>query len=184
MRRFIQYGVMTAFLMVLAGCQSVSSVFHSSDTSDNQSVEQGTNDQGIVQREPFPVSEYQQLARSGHSSISGQVVVKVDGNTQGVTGPEVLAVPVTSYSRQAYEALKSNRKISSADPRAQKYTLRTLGDDSGNFRFNDLAAGSYYLITKAQWTVRQGAHRIAKSQVVQREISVGNGETAKATLSP
>ncbi|MGJ8513781.1 hypothetical protein R84981_002189 [Carnimonas sp. R-84981] len=184
MKNIVRMILLSAALAALAGCQSVSSVFHSDDDSAGTVSSEKPAPTGPVQRIPFPADEYQKLARSGSSSIVGQVFSTRDGKRYAMTGPEILAVPVTSYSRQAYEALQQNRKISPADPRAQKYTLRTLGNDAGKFEFNGLAAGSYYLITTAHKDVSEGDSYSRGKQVIQQEVGVGKGQTSKVTLAP
>ncbi|WP_052364864.1 hypothetical protein [Halotalea alkalilenta] len=168
MQRSLSLALLCASFSLLAGCQGLL-----------PSEAPGT------QRAPFPEAEYAKLARSGSSTIAGQVSVDLgQGRVVPGAGVDVLAAPVTSYSREAYEALRAGRPIAPADPRAQEYTRRTLADDHGNFRFEHLAAGSYYLISRLEWSTEENGQQRHHRQPVQREVKVGEGAVSNVMLSP
>lgn len=115
----------------------------------------------VVQRPDFDPAEYAGLdERTGTGIVSGQVFLRTrGGEVRYGAGSEVILNPVTSYSRFWYEVGHVQRKqISPPDPRLDRYLITTQADGNGNFRFENVPAGDYYLTSSVFWEVPVGIY--------------------------
>jgi hypothetical protein len=121
-----------------------------------------------VAREPrvaWPVSEYEELNKTGSNIISGQGFLKtVGGDVKTCAGNKVLLSPVTSYSKQFTDAIiyKKHGKGSivlepeTPDRRIYSFLKETRADADGRFKFYDVPDGRYYLYTTVTWSAASG----------------------------
>lgn len=114
----------------------------------------------VTQRPDFNPAEYAGLAdRTGTGVVTGQVFLRtMVGEVRYGAGSEVILNPVTSYSRFWYEqGHLQNRRLTPPDPRVDEYLITTQADGNGNFRFENVPAGEYYLTSSVFWQVPVGA---------------------------
>ncbi len=152
------------------------------DISDlNSTVQTSTT---TVPRVPFPVAEYQKLAKKGNGTIKGQIYI-IAPNGQKVVGKNTRLYlnPVTSYSRQWYqESYLGGKKLAKADPRLYNYLRFTASDGNGNFAFFGVPAGRYYLIGVVRCKEECGYSSTANIRIA-KEVEVANGQIVSVDLS-
>ncbi|MCF6206983.1 MAG: carboxypeptidase regulatory-like domain-containing protein [Sulfurovum sp.] len=139
-----------------------------------------------VARIPFPVSEYNRLARTGKGTVKGKIYV-TDGYDRKVFGKatRLYLNPKTSYSDQWYrESYIGGHKMQKADDRLFNYLRFTSSDANGNFAFYGVPTGSYYLIGTVKCGQECGYEtpkniriativKVSGNQVVEKDL-VGN----------
>ncbi|MCE9664527.1 carboxypeptidase regulatory-like domain-containing protein [Halomonas sp. M5N1S17] len=159
-------GLALIALLFLSGCQTMQT-------------------QEVVKRQvAFPESEYAALEMSGDSTVRGQVFMTTrGGDVKYGAGREVVITPVTSYTSEATRVMLAGKRIEDPDPRAQAFTRRTIADGSGNFEFNGLPAGRYYVAGSVVWEVPSQFGPARQGGAVLRQISVGEGETETVMLN-
>jgi len=137
-----------------------------------------------VERIPFPVDEYNRLARTGSATIRGSIYL-VSPTGERIYGRQTRLYlnPVTSYSRQWYQAsYLGGRKMAKADPRLFNYLKFTTSDKNGHFAFYGVPAGSYYVIGVVRCGTECG-YDTPQNIRVAKEVRVGSGGTVDVDLS-
>ena len=126
---------------------------------------------------PFIESEYAPYEGEGSSTICGQAILKTIGGALIPGRPsEVRLTPKTTYSTEWYrKGLVNEEKLSDVDQRTLKYTRMTKPDSDGQFCFNNIPAGSYYLTSEIQWEWG--------SEQVYGHTDVKNGQTVQIRLT-
>lgn len=154
------YVIVAAVALLCAGCQSI--------PKDRQAQ--------------FVESEYAPYSQPGTGAIKGQAfMVTRGGMVVKAAGRKVWLNPVTSYSTEWWkENVLGNQALKPGDPRAAAYSRFAVADGDGNFEFTSLPAGSYYLACPMSWEVPGGAETGGTARA---EVSVRNGETAKAVVT-
>ena len=138
----------------------------------------------VVQRIPFPESEYKSLAITGSATVAGHIYLKTS-NGQKVYGKltRLYLNPVTSYSTQWYkESYLGGAKMSKVDPRLFNYIKFTTSDRSGKFEFLNVPSGSYYLIGVVKCGKECG-YNSTKSIRITKKISVFGSDIKSVDLS-
>jgi hypothetical protein len=135
-------------------------------------------------RIPFPVSEYNRLARTGKGTISGTIYVNDSYGKKIVgSGTRLYLNPVTSYSNQWYNASYiGGAKMQKADSRLFNYLRFTASDTNGKYAFYGVPSGSYYLIG----TVKCGAecgYDTPKSIRIATKVRISGNQIVKQDLS-
>ncbi|MBN2824200.1 MAG: carboxypeptidase regulatory-like domain-containing protein [Campylobacterales bacterium] len=146
-------------------------------TDKNVSSEPSDLREEVISRPPFPVTEYNRLARKGNGTVRG-VIYLDDGYGAKIYGQNTRLYlnPVTSYSRQWYnESYIKGFKLTKADSRLYNYMKFTTSDANGNFAFFGIPSGSYYVIGSV-------VHNGQKVRIADK-IHVSGKATAKTTLS-
>lgn len=109
--------------------------------------------------------------KTGECSIKGSAFIKqAGGGIVTCAGREITLIPVTKYAEERITniygsniggfvpnySLNFNRIIFIPDDENyHKLCLNTLGDAQGNFEFNNIKEGEYYLTTGITWLVSQ-----------------------------
>jgi len=129
----------------------------------------------------FDDAEFGHYRRPGSGSVSGQLVVTSgNGSTHLGVNNHVALFPVTAYSKEIVEREVGNGEyLQASDPRFLQYVRTTTTDAKGNFGFNHLAPGEYYVLGLAQWN--EG--NTAQYQWACETIKVGVGPTAGIKLT-
>jgi hypothetical protein len=160
-----------------------------SDLDDDNTTESETviTEDTLTQkmaRIPFPVSEYNHLARSGKGTVKGNIFVK-DAYGQRILGKgtRLYLNPVTSYSEQWYEeSYLGGNKMQKADSRLFNYLRFTASNTVGAFAFYGVPTGSYYLIG----TVKCGnecGYDTPKSIRIATRVNVQGNQVVQKDLS-
>ena len=111
----------------------------------------------------FDATEAAFIKTEGSGVITGHGFLKRrTGNNVNAGGEIVRLTPVTAYSRERFEKLYHGKKFIAAlsmpkvdvDPVYASYTRTVKADHMGRFRFENVAAGSYYVSTQTIWRDR------------------------------
>ena len=132
-------GIPLAVAVVLAGCAAAGGPSGS--------------DLELLRQESIP---YQ---TRGTSSIAGRVELRTTtGELPARDGTHVYLTPVTTWARSRFQAQVLEKNELPDQPRAQVWwTVDT--DANGNFRFINLPAGDYYVLSAVAWAPAGGAAR-------------------------
>lgn len=130
-------------------------------------------------RTPFPEDVYKSLPKTGDAQLAGVVMyVDNEGEVHYADKIEVVAAPVTSYSKEAYDALGRNAPVPPADARAQAYTRHARTDGQGFFKMLYLPAGEYFVIGQVKWR----KNGIQQHQTVRDQVAIKAHETTYVNL--
>lgn len=201
-------------LFMLSGCvqnefglpsQKQGNSSQQSNTWNYQSQDEGENidisdlDEGISESElgmteevpeqkmkriPFPVAEYNRLARTGKGTIKGTIYVNApDGQKVVGAGTRLYLNPVTSYSNQWYnDSYIGGNKMEKADSRLFNYLKFTAADSNGAFAFYGVPSGSYYLIGTVTCSTECG-YDTPKSIRIATRVTVSGNQVIEQDLS-
>ncbi len=149
--------------------------------SETAIVEEST--QSVVKRIPFPVGEYNRLARIGKGTVKGMIyVTDYSGNRIPGKGTRLYLNPATSYSDQWYrESYIGGQKMEKADSRLFNYLRFTASDNEGHFAFYGVPSGSYYLIGTVKCGTECG-YDTPKSIRIAKRISIQGNQVLEADL--
>ena len=129
----------------------------------------------------FNEAEFASYRRPGSGVVTGQLAV-AGGNGSVHVGMKdhVALFPVTAYTREIVDREIGNGEyLQASDPRFLKYVQTATTDPQGNFTFNHLAAGEYFVLGLAQWNEGDAA----QYQWACETIKVGGGQTASIKLA-
>jgi hypothetical protein len=147
---------------------------------------------------PFDESALQPFAGKGTSTITGQAFLKTaGGEVRYGAGDNVLLIPVTPYTTEKVtDLVKAKGEDSSmlagvylsillGDIRMQKYIRTVVGDGSGNFEFQNIPAGDYYIVCPIYWSVPNPDLGITDETggVANTKTHIGDGETVKVVVT-
>ena len=137
-----------------------------------------------MKRVPFPVSEYNSLAKSGKGTVKGTIYVTApNGNKVVGGGTRLYLNPVTSYSNQWYnDSYIAGNKMEKADSRLFNYLKFTAAEASGAFAFYGVPSGSYYLIGTVECSTECG-YDTAKSIRIASRVTVSGNNIVSQDLS-
>ena len=204
----------TAMLFILSGCvqndfglssSKGKNTNHATSWSSQSNVDDGENidisdlDEGISEAElgmteevieskmkriPFPVSEYNRLAKTGKGTVKGTIYVTAPSGTKVMGGGTRLYLnPVTSYSNQWYnDSYIAGNKMEKADSRLFNYLKFTAADTNGAFAFYGVPSGSYYLIGTVECSTECG-YDTAKSIRIASRVTVSGNKIVSQDLS-
>ena len=107
----------------------------------------------IIERIPFDPAEYAARPTSGTAVVTGQAFIKAsDGKIYYPKNEQARLNPVTTYSKQWYEVNYLARKnIADADPRYLNHVYKADFDPQGQFKFENIPAGNYYISAPIFW---------------------------------
>lgn len=112
---------------------------------------------------PFDLAETTALLADGSSSISGNAFMRQNGG--GVVtcaGSKVFLIPGTAYATERIRLIYGNvdagqtrqRTTFTPDqPAYERLTKTTTCDSLGNFQFDNISDGDFFVITEVRWMV-------------------------------
>ena len=116
----------------------------------------GCINKGIDLQTPFNPQEVSYVLEQGEGSIKGRASVVQNGQALVAIGQEVHLIPIGSYAIERMQAIYGNSNIqrkninisfTNPDPNYEVYKRKTRADFQGNFEFNNVADGNYYVAT-------------------------------------
>ena len=129
--------------------------------------------------------DFEIAEQRGYNTIVGQAFMRqLGGGVVTAAGQEVMLVPVNPYTIEMGYAIEhglSRAGWVNLDRRYRRYRKSTTADASGNFEFQNVPDGEWYIATKVTWGTgrysfaEQGGALITK-------VSVYSGETAKVIM--
>lgn len=140
-----------------------------------------------INRISFNPNEYENIETTGTSKIKGQAFIATrGGDVKYGAGRYVILNPVTSYSTDFYnKTVLNGLKLPDPDPRIFKYIKTTRADGFGNFEFENIAPGKYYIYCPIFWEIPT-SNRYMKNHTggyAYCTIIVNENETVKAILT-
>jgi hypothetical protein len=133
----------------------------------------------------FNEQEFAPYAKKGTSSIVGQAFQKTrGGEVRYGAGETVLLIPVTSYSKELWHAsLPGNAPAPNFDARLKNYIREVTADGMGNFEFNEIPAGEYYVECSIFWEVAGPYGMEQTGGVAKKQVKVIESEKLKVILT-
>lgn len=148
----------------------------------------------IVTTVPFDPQEVAFIQQRGPASIEGQAFMRQQGG--GVVtcaGEEVALIPAGRYATQRITGIYGNNQSgfaplytlgrtddTTADARAYAAAARlTACDAQGNFRFDGVANGDYFVTTAVRWM----AGNYGQGGALMQRVSIRNGQSQRILLS-
>lgn len=133
-------------------------------------------------------AEYARYAGRGTAKIHGQAFLKtVGGDVKYGAGSTVYLYPVTSMTTEWYDKfLVQGKSLKAGDDRMMKYSRQIVADGTGNFEFEGLPAGDYYLVCNIFWGVPTGLTFAPIGETggaVHTKVIVAAGENKRVILT-
>ena len=133
---------------------------------------------------PFNENDFAAFEQKGTSTITGQAFLKTrGGEVRYGAGETVTLIPETPYTRELWNAFMTPTKITNLDNRWSSHNKEALADGNGNFEFNNLPAGSYFLECDVYWEVPGQYGMQRTGDTVKKQIKIEDGEKVKVILT-
>lgn len=130
---------------------------------------------------PYIPADHDEWRGEGTATLTGQAFLRQQGG--GVVtcaGSDVILLPKSAYFDEIASIVKSRRRVDPAHmDKADVPGRRSQCDAQGNFRFENLPAATWYLITKVQWTIGYAP----QGGELMRVVTTTNGRTENVLLS-
>lgn len=138
---------------------------------------------------PFDAKEVAFIHQDGTNAVRGQAFLRQrGGGIVTCAGREVWLVPEGRHARDRIRAIYGTTQriarnvtdLGPADPEYRSHTRSTVCDAQGNFAFERLADGRYFVVSTVMWEVggaRQGG-------TVMAPVVLGNGEDKRLIIAP
>ncbi len=133
----------------------------------------------------FNEAEHAAFRGTGSSSITGPVVVTgPDGVTHWGIQDYVTLIPVTSYTKEMVDReIVHAEYLAPSDARFHKYVRVTTTDGRGNFTFDQVAPGDYFVTCLVDWLLGDINDGIYEHQWACERVTVGRGQTLHLKVS-
>ncbi|HXS54029.1 MAG TPA: hypothetical protein VN782_15950 [Usitatibacter sp.] len=130
----------------------------------------------------FNAEEHQRFMKHGSATIRGQGFLRQQGG--GVVtcaGYPVQLIPATPYFREVVHQLRIGRRPGPGQSldSYREYFKRSTCDAQGNFDFENLPAGDWFVMTEVRWTVAN----MPQGGVLLREVTAEDHDVAQVLLS-
>lgn len=174
MRGLMKLGGALAVALSLAGCVTVSS---------------------YTMNTPYDAAA-QAIVQNGNNAISGNALLRtVGGEVRSCAGIEMKLIKATAYASErmtaefggtesTFRAMGDN--ITSFRPENLDYesaALRATCDSQGNFEFNDLPDGTYYIRTYLSWRVPSQFGMVPTGGTLMARVSLSGGERERVVMA-
>jgi hypothetical protein len=149
--------------------------------------------QTITIKAPFDESQAKIMLLPGTNQIKGSGLIRqAGGGVVTCAGNNVILMPVTNCARewakhvfgsdiQGYYSTGMYRSITFSGADLFLNTVRlTNCDAAGFFNFTDVADGTFYVITRINWTVQNEI----QGGSIMKSVTLSGGSKAEVTLSP
>jgi hypothetical protein len=144
---------------------------------------------GCVTTEPYIIKskldpvEMSKFTAQSTTKITGQAFLKTrGGDVKFGAGADVFLYPSVSYSREINSAPQFSQ-IQGRDSEWGKYIKSTTADGHGNFEFNNISAGQYFIETNITWQVPGKYGSTTTGGLVRKTIDVPKDGTLKVILT-
>ncbi|MBL3571810.1 hypothetical protein JMJ94_20355 [Rhodovulum visakhapatnamense] len=145
----------------------------------------------VETKNPFDPNAGKYILASGSAQIDGQAFFRQKGG--GVVtcaGEQVALAPATPYQQERiqiiYGSVEGGARTTAfgnvppeIDSRAEAMSRKSVCDADGNFTFRGLAAGDYYVVTRAVWSIG-GA---PQGGLLSKRIRIRPGEKVRAIIN-
>ena len=143
----------------------------------------------------FDPAEVAWFNRTGSNAIEGNAVMRtVGGEVRTCAGGDANLIPVSTYADERMLKMFGNTSggllsartgfsWSSTDPRYKAASRTVTCDSLGNFRFDRLPDGDYYVTARVVWGVPNQYFTSWQGGYVMRRVTLRGGETMRLVLS-
>lgn len=169
-------GLSVVVVFLVAGILFLSSEWNGSLLAVATSFQEADTSAPQPRQTEFILEEYEPYGVLGTGVIEGQAFLWAeDGDLVHGAGKLVFMNPVTTYSTEWWERNVMNRieLEPSKDQRGRYYHWITIADGFGQFRFEGLPPGEYYL----------GSRVIEGEQFAYAKVTLADGERAEILLT-
>ena len=133
-----------------------SHLYHAQKKASRQKASQSAPQNKAPCPKPVPrkakyiESQYAPYAAGGQAKIQGKACFTLnDGSQKCIAGLDIYINPVTDYSNEWYQrGWLGTEYLEIADSRVVPFNKSVKTDKNGNFSFEGLAPGSYYVVTQ------------------------------------
>ena len=133
----------------------------------------------------FNPDEARWAAGTGTAIVEGQAFLKTrGGDVKYGAGNTVYLIPHTPHSFDWMVRVTSNRIDSTkVDPQMEKLVKRTTASGDGRFKFENLPAGPYLVITSVTWEVPGRYSSYTQGGYLGTTVSATEGETVSVIVT-
>lgn len=135
--------------------------------------------------------------KPGKNTIRGSALMRtVGGQVRSCGGSEVSAVPDSPYARERFMNLYGNlergfnpalfggKRADAADPRYLAATLNTICDAQGNFTFENVPDGVFFLTVGIIWVTNPSNALSTQGGGLMRRVTVSGGQSVSVVMAP
>ena len=133
--------------------------------------------------ETFVEDDFKWSKRQGTGVIAGLGSLRAQGGfLKSAVGEEVTLVAKTPYTDEIVAATRTEDFFESylnvqKDPNYNQYRLSQTADKDGRFRFENLPAGEWYIVTRVVWYTRDETSQVhLHGGLLWGQISIVEGE--------
>lgn len=133
----------------------------------------------------------------GTNTITGQAILRTrGGDVKTCAGLEASLIPHTRYAEERLSVTYGSgsegfgsreARVFNPDPAIYRETIRrTICDAQGNFRFQNLPDGRYFVLVEVSWDAVQGgryAYLAQQGGTMMSRVEVRGGETREMILT-
>ena len=148
----------------------------------------------IVTTSQFDASEVAYIHDHGANTIKGQAFLRQrNGNVVTCAGHVVLLIPIGTYSAERFgnlygtttRAAQGIARLDEADPDYARYTRETICNAQGDFQFDNVADGRYFIATRVLWeTVGYGGTLLLQGGPVMTPVHAKDGNIVQIIIAP
>lgn len=145
---------------------------------------------------PFQASDYAWSQAQGTNAVMGNAVMRtVAGDAKTCAALPVSLIPDGAYTRERMMRIYGNteRGFRSAaqggvffqndTPAFRALVRETICDAQGNFTFQGLPDGEYYVVSLLTWGVPMQYYTSTQGGMMMQRVAVSGGETRRIVLS-
>jgi putative lipoprotein len=140
---------------------------------------------------PFDEQQAQEMLKEGNNTVKGNAFLRQrGGGVVTCAGSEVNLIPATAYAKERItalyggdEGLRMARRNVRFDPDVPAYRklLKTATCDArGDFEFENVADGEFYVQTKVSWEV--GSSIFPEGASILQKVSLSGGKVEKIIM--
>jgi hypothetical protein len=158
-------------------------VMHGSDDNPNLADYYFCNGEKDIIKTRFNEKDFAPYFVKGTATVKGQAFLKtMGGDVKYAAGDEIRLFPAVDYTREIVEYSKIGG-ADNIDETWLKYVRKDVAGGFGNFEFNNLPPGDYFLETAIFWEVPGRYGLIKSGGIIKKQIKVLNGETVTVILT-
>lgn len=148
-----------------------------------------------IMKSKFDKEKASAILSKGKNSISGNSLIRLNsGGVVTCAGLPVLLRPVTEYTQEYIQAIfgstergsKRNSNFNKVNfqelsPEMEAYTKISTCDSLGNFVFENISDGEYFLSTGISW---MASPYVTENWSLMKKVQLKDGEVLKVSLTP
>lgn len=107
-----------------------------------------------VMKTPFNKQDFAEFTKTGTAYINGQAFLTTrGGEVRYGAGKTVRLIPVTKYTMELHVFYGDRQMRPPSDVNLAQFVRTAVGNGSGNFAFEEVPAGDYFLECAIYWDV-------------------------------